>query len=251
MDWGVDMIKGYYAVLLLDFGQMSGNLITQANFTDLPLIDVLKFLENFSVLFDELAKDPSFSRKRTLLDEYKAEGQEFKSYLKNGPYKTANYVIKGKEKDEFIAKLKNWSELLHELESSHLFSMLSEDSPFKLFPPEIVSNCGLRDFKDILDGAWCIVYGYSTPAAMILFRAAERESRKYYVKVTGKSAPAKWYDLIEDMRKNKSAPSTVTSYMDFIRSKRNEAEHPDKRYTQEESEGILQHLSSLLKEIYK
>jgi hypothetical protein len=248
---GVNMIKGYYATLLLNFGEMSGNLMAKANFRDLPLIDVLNFLYNFSVLFDELAKDPSFSRKRTVLVKYKTEGQKFKSYLENGPSKIPYYVIKGKEKDEFIEKLKNWSELLQDLESSHLFSTLSEDSPSKLFPNELVTKCGPKDFKDILDGAWCIVYGYSTPAAMILFRAAERESRKYYARVTGKSAPAKWYDLIEDMKKNKSAPSTVTSYMDFIRLKRNEAEHPDKRYTQEESEGILQQLSFLLKEIYK
>lgn len=245
------MIKGPYATLLLDFGQMYGHLKSKANFSDLPLEYALSLLDEFSVLFDELAKDPSFSRKRDIVKKYLNEGQQFKSYLKDSASANPYYLIKGSEKNDFIAKLKNWWDLLHELESSHLFSILSADSPSKLFPDELVNKCGVEDFKDILDGVWCIVYGYPTPAAMILFRAAERESRKYYTRMTGNPPPDKWYDLIEDMRKNKSVPTSIINYMDFIRSKRNEAQHPDKRYSQEEAETVLQQLSSMLIEIYR
>ena len=92
--------------------------------------------------------------------------------------------------------------------------------------------------------------GFPTPGAMILFRVAERESRKYYLRATGKDPPHKWSDLINNLRKNTSLSQSIVNYMDYIRSKRNEAEHPGKRYSQQESEAVLQHLSSMLKEIY-
>ena len=247
------MIKGPYATLLLEFGLSSGKLMSKANFSALPLKDVLALLKNSLILFEELAKDPSFSSEKTAIDRCRTEVQGFKSYFENGPpSEIPYYVIKNKVKKEFIAKLKKWRDLVYELESTHLFSTLSTDSPSKLFPAEIVTKCGLKDFEDILDGAWCIVYGYPTPAAMILFRAAERETRKYYERVTGKPfSKGNWSDLIEDMKKNKTAPNDIISYLDFIRLKRNEAEHPDKRYNQEEAEAVLQHLSSMLKEIYR
>ena len=245
------MIKGFYATLLLEFGEISGHLISKGYFRDLPVDDVLELLEKADVLFDELIKDPSFSRKRSDIVQYRRDEQTLKINLASMASKLPTYILKGGDKTDFIDKLKLWNDTLYELESRHLFSTLSEDSPSKLFPNELVSKCGLQDFKDILDGAWCIVYGYPTPAAMILFRAAERESRKYYKRVTGLNPPEHWYDLIEDMRNKKTAPTSILNYMDFIRTKRNEAEHPEKRYTQEEAESIMQQLSFLLNEVYK
>ena len=246
------MIKGPNATLLLEFGIVSGGLRDKAYFIDLTMDEVLFSLDIFSDLIEEVANDPSFSRKKFEIEQCKNElikiKSQFVSLNSGGP----NQVITGKEKNNFITKLEEWTELLHELESNYLFSTLSEDSLSKLFSDQLVSKCGEKDFEDIWDGAWCIIYGYPTPAAMILFRAAERESRKYYTRITGNSdTEKKWYSLIEDMKKISEVPAPLLGYMDFIRSKRNEAEHPDKRYTQEESEGILQHLSSLLKEIYK
>ena len=70
-------------------------------------------------------------------------------------------------------------------------------------------------------------------------------------RITGNSdTKKKWYSLIEDMKKISEVPVPLLEYMDFIRSKRNEVSHPNERYTQEEAESVLQHLSSMLKEIY-
>lgn len=246
------MIKGPNSTLLLEFGIVSGGLRTKASFKDLTMNEVLASLDIFSELIEEVAKDPSFSRKKFDINQCKNELIKIKSQFVSLNSKGLNQVITGKEKNNFITNLEKWTRLLHELESNYLFSTLSEDSLSKLFSDQLVSKCGMEDFEDIKDGAWCIIYGYPTPAAMILFRAAERESRKYYTRITGDSHTNKnWNTLIEDMKKMEKVPAPLLGYMDFIRSKRNEASHPDKRYTQEEAESVLQHLSSMLIEIYR
>ena len=159
-------------------------------------------------------------------------------------------VVKNKDKQHLVENIKNWLSLVTDLMEHHLFFILSEDSIDKLFLDDLVDKCGAKDFEDIFDGAWCIVYSLPTPGAMILFRAAESESRKYYERVVGKHPPDRWMDSVNDLRKNKNVSRQIVSYMDFLRSKRNEADHPGKRYTHNEAEEVLQHLSSMLNEMY-
>lgn len=244
------MIKGPFVEILYSFSGSISYLITMGSFKDLPGKEVLEAISGADTIIAELRKDPCYSTVSDQIDNFQYEVQEVRKTVQSGLSADQYYVVRGAIKTYMISKITSWNELVHNMVSSYLFSTLSDDSLSKFFPPDLVKKCGVNDFKDILDGGWCIIYGYPTPGAMILFRSAERESRKYYKKLTGYDAPLKWYDLINDLRKKQLAKDSILNYMDFIRDKRNSVGHPDKRYTAEEAEAVLQHLSSLLKEIY-
>lgn len=104
--------------------------------------------------------------------------------------------------------------------------------------------------QDLHDAVLCVLHLLPTPAAMISFRAAENIVRKYYEAATGRSALGKtWAQLLEEMQQQQIMKPPALGYVRFLKDKRNEAEHPDKRFTQEESERILLHIKSLLEEL--
>lgn len=244
------MIKGYYAALLARFTYISGFLIAKASKSDLTINDAEDILRSTYELLTLCYKEPSFSRKQQSVKASLHEVQKMLEMIESinlvGPLET----VRGKNKQLLVENVKNWYSLVLDLIEHNLFSILNEDSIEKLFPDDLISKCGANDFKDILDGASCIEYNLPTPGSMILFRAAESESRKYYTRVTSREPPDRWAELINDLRKDARVSKSIVNYMDYIRDKRNEIDHPGKRYSQEESEAVLQHLSSMLKEMY-
>ena len=247
MGGGMDMIKGPLTVKLMSFSNQVGFISSKGYLKNLSTSDVVPLLNDVIFLLGTALDEPSFSRESvSIMWEY-GSAKSFKETISG----KGTRVIRGDEKQLIMEKAQYWYDLIYKQLGNRLFSTLSEDSVTKLFPSEITDKMDPEARDDIQDGIWCLLYSLPTPAAMVLFRTAERESRKYYTRITGVQPPKYWYDLIEDMRKNKSAPQSILSYMDFIRTKRNEAEHPERRYTQEQSEGIMQQLSFLLKEVYR
>lgn len=244
------MIKGYYAALLARFSETSGFLIAKASKNDLTINDAEDVLQSTHELLTLCYKEPSFSRKQQSVKASLREVQKMVEMIETinlvGPHET----VKGKDKQHLVENVRNWYSLVSDLIEHDLFFILNEDSIDKLFPDDLINKCGDKDFEDILDGASCIEYGLPTPGSMILFRAAESESRKYYTRVTSRDPPGRWAELINDLRKDPRASKSVVNYMDYIRDKRNEIDHPGKRYSQEDSEAVLQQLSSMLKEMY-
>jgi ribosomal protein S17E len=85
---------------------------------------------------------------------------------------------------------------------------------------------------------------------MVSFRVAENIVRKYYSKLTGKSAVGKsWAEILNELEQSKQLKQSLLGYLRYLKDKRNEAEHPDKRFTQEESERIFLQIKGLLDEI--
>lgn len=85
---------------------------------------------------------------------------------------------------------------------------------------------------------------------MICFRAAENIVRRYYTKLTEKSAAGKsWGGILNDLEQDQQLKPSLLGYLRYLKDKRNEAEHPDKRFTQEESERIFLQIKGLLDEI--
>ncbi len=79
---------------------------------------------------------------------------------------------------------------------------------------------------------------------------AEHEVRYLYKRLIGKDASSKsWGDLLEELEKTGKLDRPLLGYLDYLRDKRNEAEHPDKRFAQEESERILLQIKGLLAEV--
>lgn len=129
-------------------------------------------------------------------------------------------------------------------------TMLRGENMETILPPEILSELDDETKSDLMDGVKAIMNKLPTPAVMILYRVSERIIRKYYENMTGEF-PRKMHlhDIIETLEKSQQSDKSLLGYLDFFRSKRNEAQHPQERYTQRESERILLRIIDLLHEI--
>lgn len=130
--------------------------------------------------------------------------------------------------------------------------LIRQENINEIFTEKILSDLDELTRNDLVDAFHCIFHLLPTPAAMICFRATENIIRKYYTKVTGESASGKtWKTLLDELEKNQGTNRALIGYLDYLRNRRNEAEHPDKRFTQEESERVLLHVKGLLDELNK
>jgi len=85
---------------------------------------------------------------------------------------------------------------------------------------------------------------------MISLRVAENLVRKYYTKITGSIAMGKsWGEILNELEQSKKVKPSILGYLRYLKEKRNEAEHPDKRFAQEESERIFLYVKGLLEEL--
>lgn len=105
--------------------------------------------------------------------------------------------------------------------------------------------------KDLQDGKNAILHNLPTPASMILFRVAENIVRKYYTQITGNQIGRKnWGNILDELLAHKKKENeSLMGYLLYLKNKRNEADHPDKRFTQEESERILLNIKNLYEEV--
>jgi len=114
------------------------------------------------------------------------------------------------------------------------------------------SNIDELTKQDINDALDCILHLLPTPAAMISLRVAENIVRKYYKKITGNDPTNKnWGEILKELEESKKVKSSILGYLKYLKEKRNEVQHPDKRFTQEESEGLLLKIKDLLEELSK
>ena len=239
------MIKGRIAILLMRFSEYVGFVLAKGSYKVLRNTDVVPLLDNTIDIFNEAQEEPSFSKERdTILSELEL-AKKFKSQI----LKSNIRIINGTNKGKLLSKAQDWYNFIEKLFGVCLFSTLSEDSVLKLFPEELTNQIGDKSSNDIRDAVWCLVYSLPTPAAMLLFRTAEGELRKYVKKVAGEPCD-KWYKNLEKLEKSDKANRSIKKEFDWLKDKRNEVEHPDKRYTQDEAEEILHRLSGLLKSIY-
>jgi hypothetical protein len=146
----------------------------------------------------------------------------------------------------------SWRQSLSNFYSKDGTVLLTYESIGALFPERLQSNLDESTRADLNDGINSIFNLLPTPGAMILFRVAENILRKYYEKTTSKSATRmNWGQIVTDLEQMQRSKKELIGYLDFLRSKRNEAEHPDKRFTQEESERVLIQVKGLLEELSK
>ena len=127
--------------------------------------------------------------------------------------------------------------------TSGIESFLKDDSL------KIISENAKQDLNEAIK---CILYSLPTPATMITFRASEDVLRLYYENKTLNSAGGKrWYEIIQELSKIEDANKPFVGYLNYIRDKRNEAEHPGKTFTQSESETAFLQVTHLIEEISK
>ena len=106
--------------------------------------------------------------------------------------------------------------------------------------------------NDLNEAIKCILFSLPTASAMITFRASEDVLKLYYEKKKQNSAEGKrWYEIIQELSKIEGANKPFIGYLNYIRDKRNEAEHPGKTFTQSESETAFMQVIHLIEEISK
>ena len=128
--------------------------------------------------------------------------------------------------------------------------LIKEEVLEEIFPDSLTSKLDPVAKADLDDGLGAIFVLLPTPAALILLRVAENLVRMYYTKTTGKdSQETSLSEIIGELRNSAKAGSAFVGYLDYTREMRNEAQRPDKRFTQEESERILLNVKGLLEEM--
>lgn len=97
---------------------------------------------------------------------------------------------------------------------------------------------------DLRDGMTNMLLGLWTPSVMLNLRAIEGVLRKFYKKKTGKNAVPRigkfmnWGKILKDLRGKKIKRELMVD-LGYLNSKRNEAQHPDRRFSQPEAETIF------------
>ena len=128
--------------------------------------------------------------------------------------------------------------------------LIREEAIDQILPENLLSGLDEITKEDLKDALTCILHLLPPPAAMISLRVAENLLRKYYTKITGNSATNKsWGEILNELEQNKKVKPSILGYLKYLKEKRNEAQHPDKRFTQEESERIFIHIKELLEEL--
>lgn len=105
--------------------------------------------------------------------------------------------------------------------------------------------------NNLTSGIECILHNQATPATMVIFRASEGNIRLLYENKVHKSLNKSWSVMIDELIKTGNVEQPLYGYLDYIRTKRNEAEHPGKIYEQNECEEAFVQVIGLIKETYK
>jgi len=129
-------------------------------------------------------------------------------------------------------------------------AILSKDSLEAIFPDKLLDELDEATRNDLADGVEAILNLLPTPAAMILFRVGENIVRGLYRDILGSDPSGLgWGEMLQPLEESRKLRKPLLGYLDYLRDKRNEAEHPDKRFTQEESERILLQVTGLITEV--
>jgi hypothetical protein len=105
--------------------------------------------------------------------------------------------------------------------------------------------------NDLSNGVRCLYHGIHTAAAMVSLRASEDAVRRYYEFKTGqKVGSADWKFILDELLKRQDVRRSLVGHLDYVREKRNEAEHPDRIFDQDEAENTFLTVTNLIKEIY-
>lgn len=129
---------------------------------------------------------------------------------------------------------------------------ITEETVQRLMSDDFLDKLDSHTKEDLSDGVSCILHNLPTPAAMILLRAAENAVRKYSFKLTGKTvAKESWSEILNDLANSGRVKKSILGYLQYLKEKRNEAQHPDKRFNQDEAERVFNRVRDLIDELEK
>jgi ribosomal protein S17E len=160
------------------------------------------------------------------------------------------FYIEKKDAKKLLRDVKEWIDaIINEYEKRGTV-LIKEEKIEEILPENLLTGLDEITRGDLYDALNCILHLLPTPAVMISLRVAESLVRRYYTKITGNTAINKsWGEILNELEQSKKVKPSISGYLRYLKDKRNEAEHPDKRFTQEESERIFIHIKELLEEL--
>lgn len=201
-----------------------------------------KLIENISETFDRI------NSVRDSMREWIAYLD--KRYNEKWTFLGPPIILEANDADRLAKDCQMWLSSIMESFSKEGTILLKEDTPTDFLPDKLIEPLDEVTKRDLQDGIDTILHLFPTPAAMILFRATESIVRKYYTSVTGNQSGKKsWDNILKELGQIDEMKKSLLGYLAYLKDKRNEAEHPDKRFTQEESERILLQIKGLLQEL--
>lgn len=121
---------------------------------------------------------------------------------------------------------------------------------------KIVKDLDKKTRDDYNESLKCFDFGATTASYMLLCRVAEKMATNYYEKFIQKISKNKnwgnmYYEIKEKQEREKNIHKPILILFDFLRTKRNKAQHPGKRFDSEDCQIILHYLDDFQKEILK
>jgi hypothetical protein len=108
---------------------------------------------------------------------------------------------------------------------------------------------------DLDEAIKCLSYGAPTASVMIGLRAVEGMLKQVHTNLTGDQSKKAWKQLLEGIQEDLKAKgveeSPLFGYLDYVRGMRNQADHPDRTFTQLEAEQLFMHAIHIIKEVEK
>ena len=144
-----------------------------------------------------------------------------------------------------------WRDIIVESFDHEGTSILKEDSLNDFITKELKNHLDEFSIQDLEDGIKVLLHSYPTPAALILYRVAEKIIQNFYEKKTGKKPDKKtWGQMLKDLEETGKVKRSLLGYLYLLNENRIKSAHPYRRYSQDESERILLQLKDLIDEIY-
>ncbi len=133
------------------------------------------------------------------------------------------------------------------------YSRLIAQGPAILLTEGVYSGLPATVQHDLQESITCLSFGAPTASAMIALRAVEGMLRTFHGSLTGKQFKKAWGDLLKEierlLQEKEADVRPLLGYFDFLRTVRNEADHPDRTFTELESERVLAHAIFTIEEI--
>ena len=181
--------------------------------------------------------------------EYLNENYSVKSKWLKDPVPLRDNDVKRLLKD-----LKKFEEKLAEIFENSTIILPSNKK--QLITTTLTKKLDKSSKEDLKEGIKAMNLGLTTAAYMLFFRVAENQVKTYYTKITGTKPigeKSNWGNMLHVLLNEyrSTINKNLTNLLYYLKDKRNEAQHPGKRFKQNDCEKILHYLSDLIKEISK
>jgi hypothetical protein len=99
------------------------------------------------------------------------------------------------------------------------------------------------------DATKCLAADAPTASVMVCFRVVEDLVRRYYRFKMHTEAPDNWREAMIQLTKTYVKGRSLIGHLDYLRDRRNQAEHPDRIFSVEEAERVFMAVVDLIHEI--